>query len=291
MKGIVVENISNLYYVEVNDQIYEATARGKFKKNNVSPVVGDNVELDILNYDKKVAIINEICQRDTYIKRPKLSNISQLIFVLSTKNPKPDLLMLDKQIAYAEYLKIKPIIVINKIDLSDNYKIIEEIYKSAGYEVLLTVAKENKGIGKLKEVLNCNVSAFSGNSGVGKSTIINALFGTNMTQEGDISKKSKRGKNTTTSVELYKIDNNSYIADTPGFSNFDISEIESKELQNYFIEFKDYIPNCEFIGCTHIKEENCGVKEALATNKITQDRYDRFCTIYNEIKEKEERRW
>ena len=291
MKGIVVGNISNLYYVEINDQIYEATARGKFKKDNVSPVVGDNVELEILDDDKKIAIINEICQRYTYIKRPKLSNISQLVFVLSTKNPKPDLLMLDKQIAYAEYLKIKPIIVINKIDLSDNYKVIEEIYKSVGYEVLLTVAKENKGIDKLKEILNCKISAFSGNSGVGKSTIINALFGTNMTQEGEISKKNKRGKNTTTSVELYKIDNNSYIADTPGFSNFDISEIESKELQNYFIEFRNYIPNCEFVGCTHIKEENCGIKEALATNNITQDRYDRFCTIYNEIKEKEERRW
>lgn len=291
MKGIVVGNISNLYYVEINDQIYEATARGKFKKDNVSPVVGDNVELEILDDDKKIAIINEICQRYTYIKRPKLSNISQLVFVLSTKNPKPDLLMLDKQIAYAEYLKIKPIIVINKIDLSDNYKVIEEIYKSVGYEVLLTVAKENKGIDKLKEILNCKISAFSGNSGVGKSTIINALFGANMTQEGEISKKNKRGKNTTTSVELYKIDNNSYIADTPGFSNFDISEIESKELQNYFIEFRNYIPNCEFVGCTHIKEENCGIKEALATNSITQDRYDRFCTIYNEIKEKEERRW
>ncbi len=291
MKGIIVENTSNIYYVEVNKEIYKTTAKGKFKLNNISPVVGDRVKIDILDTTNKEAIITDILERSTYIKRPKLSNISQLVFVVSTKNPKPDLLMLDKQIAYAEYLKIKPVVIINKTDLSDIYKDIEIVYKSVGYDVIPTVAKIGIGIDKLKNVLKDNISAFSGNSGVGKSTIINSLFSNNITKEGEISKKNKKGKNTTTSVKLYKINDNSYIADTPGFSNFDLFEIASKDLQNYFIEFREYIPNCEFTGCTHIKEENCGIKQAILKGKIKSDRYKRFCTIYNELKEKETYKW
>ena len=136
-----------------------------------------------------------------------------------------------------------------------------------------------------------NINVFSGNSGVGKSTLINSIFNENITQEGEISQKNKRGKNTTTSIKLYEIDENTYIADTPGFSTFEISEIESKELENYYIEFKQFIQNCEFIGCTHIKEENCGVKQAVESGEINKDRYERFCKIYSELKDKENKKW
>lgn len=291
MKGIIVENISNLYKVEANAKIYDTMARGKFKKDEITPVVGDKVEIENIDDNKNTAVIEKIYERNTYIKRPKISNITQMVFVLSTKNPKPDLLMLDKQLAYAEYLGIKSIIIINKIDLSDVYKEIKEIYENIGYKVILTNAKEQKGIKEVKEALKNNISVFSGNSGVGKSTLINSLFENNMTQEGEISQKNKKGKNTTTTVKLYDLGDDSYIADTPGFSSFSIEEIESNKLDKCFIEFKQYINECEFVGCTHIKEENCGIKKGLRENKINQDRYNRFCYIYQELKDKEARKW
>ena len=144
---------------------------------------------------------------------------------------------------------------------------------------------------ELKAEMKNNINAFSGNSGVGKSTLINGIFDKDITEEGEISKRNKRGKNTTTSIKLYEIDDNTYIADTPGFSTFDISEIESKNLEKYFREFKENIINCEFVGCTHIKEENCGIKTAIQEGKIDISRYNRFCKIYNELKEREERKW
>ena len=130
-----------------------------------------------------------------------------------------------------------------------------------------------------------------GRPNVGKSTLINGIFQEELTKEGEISQKNKRGKNTTTTIKLYEIEKDTYIADTPGFATFEISEIESKDLENYFIEFKPYIKNCEFIGCTHIKEENCGIKDALDKGKISQERYDRFCKIYEQLKERERRKW
>lgn len=229
-----------------------------------------------------------------YIKRPKLANITQIVFVLSSKHPKPDLLMLDKQLAFAEFLGIKSVIVLNKIDLDqkEEVKKIKAIYEKIGYPVIETTAKEKKGIDALIKILKNNINAFSGNSGVGKSTLINGIFDREITQEGEISKRNKRGKNTTTSIKLYEIEQNTYIADTPGFSTFDISEIEYNELEKHFKEFREHIKNCEFVGCTHIKEEKCGIKNAIQEGKISQDRYDRFCKIYEELKQiKERRKW
>lgn len=291
MKGLIIENISNLYKIKVENRIYTATARGKLKKEEISPVVGDIVEIEEIDEVKKTAVIGRIYERKNYIKRPKLSNVTQIIFVLSSKDPKPDLLMLDKQLVFAEFLDIKPVIVLNKIDLDgkSEFKQIKDIYEKIGYLVIETQAKKGEGVGRLLEIMNQNINAFSGNSGVGKSTLINAIFKKNITEEGEISIKNKRGKNTTTSIKLYEIDTNTFIADTPGFSSFDIAEIESRELYKYFKEFSD--KNCEYIGCTHIKEENCGIKKDVESGKISKDRYDRFCKIYNELKQKEERKW
>lgn len=293
MQGLIVENISNLYKIKVQNKTYEANARGKLKKEEITPVVGDKVEIQILDEENQKAVIEKIEPRTTYIKRPKMSNITQLILVVSSKNPKPDLLLLDKQLAFAEYLEIKPIIVLNKTDLDKKkeFEKIKEIYQNIGYTVIETIAKEQEnnlsGIQELKKYLKGNINAFSGNSGVGKSTLINAIFKDTITQEGEISQRNKKGKNTTTSTKLYEIDENTYIADTPGFSTFDISEIEYKELDKYFKEFKPLVANCEFVGCTHIKEENCGIKNALQQGKIDSSRYDRFCKIYEELKEKD----
>lgn len=296
MRGIIIENISNLYKVKTEEGIvYEANARGKFKKDDITPVVGDFVECEVVKEDKEKdrVSIDKILDREVYIKRPKIANISQIVLVISSKHPKPDLLMLDKQLAFIEYLGIKALIVLNKTDLDKEktFKQIKNVYERIGYKVLETEAKEGVGIKELKIELLNNTNVFSGNSGVGKSTLINSIFDKDVTLEGEISKKNKRGKNTTTYTRLYEIDKNTFIADTPGFSTFDISEIESRDLCLYFKEFRKYINDCEFVGCTHIKEENCGIKNAIKEGKIEQERYDRFCKIYNELKEKEKRKW
>ena len=247
MQGIIIGNISNIYIVKTGKKIYEAYARGRFKNEEVTPLVGDVVEIQMTDECKNTAIIEKIKMRKNEIKRPKMANIDQIIFIISIKNPKPDLLMLDKQLAYVEMLGIEPVIVINKIDLQGDYKDIQHLYTKIGYKTIVTSVKQCQGIEELKQLLINKISVFSGNSGVGKSSIINSLFGANKTQEGEISKKNKKGKNTTTDTRLYELMENTYIADTPGFSSFELNEIESANLDKYFREFKNQISNCEFV--------------------------------------------
>lgn len=293
MEGLIIENKANLYKIKINNQEYIATARGKLKNDNLTPVVGDIVKFTILDQNKQTAVIEEIKERKTYIKRPKLANITQIIFVVSSKHPKPDLLLLDKQLAFARYSHIKPIIVLNKIDLDDKQEFlsIAKVYEKIGYKVIKTDAKNGIGVDELLLELKNNISAFSGNSGVGKSTLINYLFKKEITEEGEISQRNKRGKNTTTDIKLYELENNTYIADTPGFSTFDVFEIPYKELDKYFIDFNNVIEECKYIGCSHIKEEDCGIKNKLNKGEISQIRYDNYVKIYNELKDKEEHKW
>lgn len=291
MQGKIIKNISNTYTIKTDLKEYEAYARGRLKNESKTPLVGDIVEIAVTDEEKNQAIIENIKDRKNEMKRPKIANIDQIIFTISTKNPKTDLLMLDKQLAYAEKLKINVLIVINKIDLTEDYKNIEEEYKKIGYNVISISAKQKIGIENLKKELEQKTSVFSGNSGVGKSSIINALFNKEKTQEGEISKKNKKGKNTTTDTKLYELEENTYIADTPGFSSFEINEIESTDLDKLFREFKPEISNCEFIGCTHIKEQKCGIKEAIKNNIISEGRYERYCKIYEELKEHEKYKW
>ena len=291
-QGIIIENISNIFKIICENELYTCEARGKLKKEDIKPVVGDKVNFEITKLEEKTGVIEEILPRENYIKRPKIANINQMVLVISSKMPKPDLLMLDKQLAFAEYMNIKPVIVINKIDLAKEIaEEIKEQYKFTNYKIIETNAKENIGIYELRNVLKNKISVFSGNSGVGKSTLLNDLFEDNLTLEGKISLKNKRGKNTTTTVKLYELEENTFIADSPGFSTFDIYEIENSNLAEYFVEFKEYIENCEFVGCTHIKEENCGIKQALKENKISKNRYERYIKIYEELKDREEHKW
>ena len=300
MQGKIIGNISNMYKIKTEEKEYNAYARGKFKNEEITPLVGDIVEISSLsenqvsnsekNNIKIDAVIERVLPRKNSLKRPKVANVDQIVFILSAKHPKPDLLMLDKQLAYAEFIGIEPIIIINKMDLADCEEI-KKLYTQVGYKTIIASAKEIIGIDEIKENLRNKTSVFSGNSGVGKSSIINAIYGFNKTEEGEISKKNKKGKNTTTDIKLYEIEENTFIADTPGFSSFEINEIESSELDKCFIEFKDKIKNCEFIGCTHIKEENCGIKEAVKNGEISEERYDRYCTIYEELKDKEKNKW
>ena len=288
VEGRIITIISNLFYVELdNNKIIECTSRGIFKNKDIKPVVGDIVKIDNENNS-----ILEVLNRTSYIKRPKIANVTKLILVVSAKKPNPDLLMLDKQLAFAEFLNIEPVIIINKIDLDSAVaERIEKIYSNIGYKVIQTNAKKlGNNIQEVNDILKNNVSVFSGNSGVGKSTLINGIFEEVLTQEGEVSHKNKKGKNTTTSTKLYKVEENTYIADTPGFSTFDVYEIEYRELYKYFKEFNKYANKCEYLDCTHVKEENCAIKSNVGKD-ITESRYNNYKKIYEELKDREEHKW
>ena len=284
-KGIIICTSSNVYQVVENEKVYKCLARGKFKKEKISPLVGDEVEFTITNSEKQEGVIEQILPRKNELKRPKMANLTQLILVVSMKMPSPDLLLLDKQLVFAEFMGLKATIVLNKVDLEDKEEIdrIAKLYESIGYKVIQTNAKEGIKVEKIKTLLEGETTAFAGNSGVGKSTLINSIFEQELTQEGDISDKNQRGKNTTTSTTLYKYKENSYIADTPGFSTFEINEIPKEDLCHYFVEFVPYLDKCEFQGCSHIKEENCGVKVALESGNISSQRYENYIKIYNNL--------
>ena len=278
--GIITSASSNLYQIEVENRIYNCTARGKFKKEGTSPLVGDKVEITISNEEKYEGVIEQILPRYNEIKRPKMANLTELILVVSMKIPSPDLLLLDKELAFAKWLGINAVICFNKIDLSEQEEVkkLSEIYKNIGYTVIETNAKSEEQVEKIKPFLKNNITAFAGNSGVGKSTLTNSIFKAELTAEGIISNKNKKGKNTTTT-------------DTPGFSTLELTEISSNELDKYFIEFLPYLSKCEFGGCSHIKEEKCGVKEALQNGKISLQRYQNYQKIYEELKEREKNKW
>ena len=284
-KGIIICTSSNVYQVAEGEKVYKCLARGKFKKEKVSPLVGDEVEFTITNSEKQEGVIEQILPRKNELKRPKMANLTQLILVVSMKMPSPDLLLLDKQLVFAEFMGLKATIVLNKVDLEDKEEIdrIAKLYEDIGYKIIQTNAKEGIKVEEITALLEGETTAFAGNSGVGKSTLINSIFEQELTQEGDISDKNQRGKNTTTSTTLYKYKENSYIADTPGFSTFEINEIPKEDLCHYFVEFVPYLDKCEFQGCSHIKEENCGVKEALEAGKISSQRYDNYIKIYNNL--------
>lgn len=284
-KGIIICTSSNVYQVAEGEKVYKCLARGKFKKEKISPLVGDEVEFTITNSEKQEGVIEQILPRKNELKRPKMANLTQLILVVSMKMPSPDLLLLDKQLVFAEFMGLKATIVLNKVDLEDKEEIdrIAKLYEDIGYKIIQTNAKEGIKVEEITALLEGETTAFAGNSGVGKSTLINSIFEQELTQEGDISDKNQRGKNTTTSTTLYKYKKNSYIADTPGFSTFEINEIPKEDLCHYFVEFVPYLDKCEFQGCSHIKEENCGVKEALEAGKISSQRYENYIKIYNNL--------
>lgn len=284
MLGRVLRVEPNVYKVRTEEgKVFKCIAKGSMKFSKNKPLVGD-----IVNLNSDWAI-DKIFPRKNEFIRPPIANVDQIIMVMSTTNPKPDFVLLDKQLVMAEKNGVDILICLNKIDLADNCDEIIDIYEKIGYQVITTDARNGLGIDKLAVLLKGKITAFTGNSGVGKSALTNNIFKEIISEEGVISDKTLKGKHTTKYVELFEIAPDSFIADTPGFSSYDVQGISHKELYKYFIEFSSYANECEYRGCSHIKEINCGVKRAVEKKKIDKGRYERYCMLYQKLKE--EKKW
>ncbi len=284
--GVILKGIGGFYYVEVsNNVVYECKARGLFRKNKVKPCVGDNVIISIS--DDGLCMIERILPRKNELIRPPISNIDQLIIVSSVCDPSPSTVIIDKMIALSVNKGIEPIIVITKTDLPHE-KTLKEIYEIAGIKVIEFSSKDLRNIDYIKELLQGKISAFTGNSGVGKSTLLNCIDKRLLLETSSISNKLGRGKHTTRSVELFKISDSTYAADTPGFSAVDIEryeKIDKDEIQYCFKEFRSYLNNCKFTSCSHTCEKGCAVIEAVKNGNISKSRHNSYVYMYNEVKD------
>ena len=289
MQGKIVKGIAGFYYVHVVESgIYECKAKGAFRKEKIKPLVGDNVEIDILDEEKKFGNIAQILERKNELIRPAVANIDQALVVFAVTKPKPHFNLLDRFLVMMESKEIPVVLVFNKKDIAEEEEIreLKEIYSKCGYRIIFTSAKKEENVELVKSVLEGKTSAVAGPSGVGKSSLIN-LFQTEVEMEtGTISEKIERGKHTTRHSELIPVNENSYIMDTPGFSSLYVNAFEKEELKYYFPEFEPYEGQCKFNGCDHIHEPGCAVKKALEEGKIHKIRYQNYTEMYNELKEK-----
>lgn len=289
MQGKIVKGIAGFYYVHVVESgIYECKAKGAFRKEKIKPLVGDNVEIDILDEEKKLGNIAQILERKNELIRPAVANIDQALVVFAVTKPKPHFNLLDRFLVMMESKEIPVVLVFNKKDIAEEEEIreLKEIYSKCGYRIIFTSAKKEENVELVKSVLEGKTSAVAGPSGVGKSSLIN-LFQTEVEMEtGTISEKIERGKHTTRHSELIPVNENSYIMDTPGFSSLYVNAFEKEELKYYFPEFEPYEGQCKFNGCDHIHEPGCAVKKALEEGKIHKIRYQNYTEMYNELKEK-----
>lgn len=284
MTGIIIKGIGGFYYVKTADQcIYECRARGKFRKDKITPMIGDKVEIET---DGEKGSIVKIFDRRNSLIRPPVANIDKLVIVVAAAVPDPNLFLIDKMLINAEINGIDAVICINKTDLASGEKI-EQIYEMAGYEVITLSALKNKGIDKLMPVLKDSVTAFAGLSGVGKSSLLNLITGENA-ETGSVSDKILRGRHTTRHVELFELKNGGFILDTPGFSSFEIEGIGANELWEYFPEMRNVSDECKYRGCSHINEPGCKVKELLETGGLYESRYESYKELYNILKEVKE---
>ncbi|WP_200814930.1 ribosome small subunit-dependent GTPase A [Scatolibacter rhodanostii] len=289
IEGLILKGIGGFYYIETVEGIYECSVRGKFRKTGISPCAGDHVK--ILTEEDQTGVIDEILPRKNSLVRPAVANIDNLFIIVSLVDPSPDTLMIDKTIAAAEMNQIEPIIVITKNDLcegEDKLTELKKIYDKAGVPCLVVSALENQGLNEIHERLKGKISALTGNSGVGKSTLLNALFPAFYLETGEISRKLGRGRHTTRQVELYKIEENSYVADTPGFSTFDVAKYDMTsldELFHGFREFEEYFGQCKFTSCSHTCEKGCTILQAVEEGNISVSRHQSYKVIYQEIKD------
>ena len=280
MEGTIVKALSGFYYVSCNEQVYECKARGKFRLDGTSPLVGDRVSFAVDG--NKKGYIEKVFDRKNSFIRPAVANIDSLVFVAANTNPITDPFLIDRVSVIAEEAACELIVCINKIDI-DPADELYDIYTRSGFITLRTSAQTGEGISQLKAELSGKICAFTGNSGVGKSSILNSIVPSFNIEVAAVSAKLGRGKHTTRHVELYDIGNGTFIADTPGFASFEIEmmqAIEKQELQHDFREFKKYIGECRLNDCAHLKEPGCAITEALQRGDIMLSRYQSYKRLY-----------
>ncbi len=282
LTGIITKGIGGFYYIEVANAIYECKARGIFRKNKITPLVGDKVEISV--NDNAENTIDVILERKNFLIRPPVANIDNLIIVVSTVEPKPNFFVIDKLITLAEYKNIEPYIVISKTDLS-SYDDIVDVYKNTGINII--ALDNDDSIQKVKDIMRNKISAFTGNSGVGKTTLLNKLDNSLNLSTGAISDKLGRGRHTTRQAQLFNVCGG-YVIDTPGFSSLDFEKteiIKKDELPHCFREFRDYLGTCKFTSCAHVNDKGCSICQAVKDGYINETRHSSYVQLYNQAKE------
>lgn len=276
MEGLIIKNISDLYIVKSNDKIYKCKAKGIFRKEKITPTVGDKVIID----EKKMVITN-ILKRKNILVRPPISNVDEALIVMSVVNPTFSTNLVDKLINIIEYNNIKPILCLSKLDLLDEKDEINKYinyYKNIGYEVVLNTETD-----KIKEILKNKIIVITGQSGVGKSTLLNMLDSSLELKTNEISYALGRGKHTTRHVELIELFEG-LIADTPGFSSLSFNEMTKEDIRDNFIEFNTYKDKCKYKDCMHLKEEDCEIKRMVNNGVILESRYENYQKFISEVK-------
>ncbi len=289
MQGKIVKGIAGFYYVHVGESgTYECRAKGIFRNQKIKPLVGDNVEMTVLDERDREGSIQEILPRRNELIRPAVANIDQALVIFAAAKPKPNFNLLDRFLIMMEYQQVPTVICFNKQDLvtEQERQLLRDTYISAGYEVRFASTVTREGLAEIHALLQGKTTTVAGPSGVGKSSLINLLAPEAGMETGDISRKIERGRHTTRHSELFALDGNSYICDTPGFSSIYLPDIEKEELGSFFPEFREYEGSCRFQGCAHIHEPGCAIKDALAEGKISQSRYENYKLLYGELKDR-----
>lgn len=287
MQGKIIKGIAGFYYVHVvHSGIYECKAKGIFRNKKIKPLVGDNVEIDIIDEEKRIGNIVEIAERTNELIRPAVANIDQSLVIFAVMRPNPNINLLDRFLVMMERQDVPVIICFNKVDLVPEEELIKlrDTYVNACYHVIFTSTLNGNGVEDVKRILIGKTTAFAGPSGVGKSSMLNAIIPDANSETGGISEKIGRGKNTTRHTEIFNLEDETYIMDTPGFTSLYTNDFEKEELKWYFPEFREYEGKCRFNGCIHENEPDCAVKDALEEGKISESRYKNYLQMLDEIK-------